>query len=81
MINNRSAVGRCPARAAGSAHVPMANPVGTLWRRMVLWLQWHASVMELQQLRDRELRDIGLSRHEIPAVVAFLLGKTDGARH
>jgi len=25
------------------------------------------SVMELRELRDRELRDIGLSHHEIPA--------------
>jgi len=48
-----------------------------LWRSVVQWLRWRASVMELQQLRDRELRDIGLSRHEIPAVVAFLMGKTD----
>jgi uncharacterized protein YjiS (DUF1127 family) len=54
-----------------------ARVTRVLWRRLVSWLEWRASVMELQQLRDRDLRDIGLYRHEIPTAVDYLLGRRD----
>jgi uncharacterized protein YjiS (DUF1127 family) len=55
---------------------PFTRLLHGLKYRAVQWLKWRATVRELHQLRDRDLRDIGLRRDEIPDVVSYLLDKS-----
>jgi uncharacterized protein YjiS (DUF1127 family) len=75
MINDAASRPYSPAPRRTDVYV--TGLLRAVRHRFVLWWRWRATVMELQKLRDRELRDIGLARHEIPEVIDFLLGKTD----
>lgn len=46
-------------------------------RRYQQWRRKRAAIEELRRLSDRTLRDIGLSRAEIPAVVEALTDRSD----
>ena len=43
--------------------------IKTLADRFNAWLQYRASIRELQQLTDRELSDLGIARGDIERVV------------
>ena len=43
--------------------------IQSLAQKFESWLRYRASVRELEQLTDRELEDLGISRGEIPHVV------------
>ena len=53
------------------------RPLSGLWRRKMKhiaelisnWRRYRQSIRELSRLTDRELADLGISRHEIPVVV------------
>lgn len=58
------------SRHVGSALAPLGHAVAGLWRRSLGW--WVARqrlTATLEQLSDRELQDIGVSRSDIPAIV------------
>lgn len=44
--------------------------VGALWRSVATWVQRDAVYRELAALDERGLKDIGITRGDIPAVVA-----------
>ncbi len=64
--------GRVFGRQAPALDAPAhSGAFARLWERVGAWRQRRAAVAELSGLSDRELADIGVSRQEIPQVVAL----------
>ena len=52
--------------------------VGALWRGVAAWYQRDALYHELAALDERELKDIGITRGDIPAVVEGTFSRSGG---
>jgi len=58
------------ARNAPRVGVALGNLFAVLGRSLAAWSERHAALRELNALDDRMLKDIGITRGDIPAVVA-----------
>jgi uncharacterized protein YjiS (DUF1127 family) len=68
------------ARGAPSVSLALGNLFAVLGRSLAAWSERRAALRELNALDDRMLRDIGITRADIPAVVAGMTaaGHVDG---
>ncbi|HWU00040.1 MAG TPA: DUF1127 domain-containing protein [Terriglobales bacterium] len=55
--------------ARNSNTLPLLLPVGRFWRWLRNYRARLSSLRALRQLSDRELRDIGIERHQLGAVI------------
>jgi uncharacterized protein YjiS (DUF1127 family) len=58
------------ARSAPRVGMALGNLFAVLGRSLAAWSERHAALRELNALDDRMLKDIGITRGDIPAVVA-----------
>lgn len=60
------------SRSAGSEHISAAEPqvglITSLWRGLIRRMETARIERELYALEDHELRDIGVSRADIPQI-------------
>lgn len=54
--------------------------LGAPFRRLAEWARREAVIAELSQLSDRQLKDIGIARSEIPAVALGVHKRPDPVR-
>jgi uncharacterized protein YjiS (DUF1127 family) len=55
---------------AAHQDAPLASPAKALWQHLSAWFERRTLKARLEHLDDRLLADIGLTRGDIPAVVA-----------
>ncbi len=69
---------RAPSRPAKRGLAWLEKPVIALVRAVVLRRRRQAAIIELAQLDDNHLRDLGLDRGQIPEFVDSLIANGDG---
>jgi uncharacterized protein YjiS (DUF1127 family) len=52
----------------------MKNPIKLLSARYARWQTYHRTLNELQLMSDRDLRDLGFSRHDIARIARDAAG-------